>query len=1083
MKKKIRKILGVGLAFMLVLSLMMFFAPVAVAADYEENDWGEWGLPSIDEGTDVGPMAVAPDGTIYAAVYDGSDWMVQKSEDGGFDWDDTELDDAGDVIVQIVVSPNYDDDETIYVACYDGTIYRLEETGDANPIALRAITGVTELFSIDVWSDDDDNWILAGTEDGVFEIVDAHGGDWIDYQLPTPGYEVAFAPDFDEIEIIWALTDDGGAPADFVLTSTIAPGQWGQVIADAPIDVGATVWADMDFPDDYSSDVQDEVPLVFLALTDGIGTDGGVYMVEGVEVPGTSVATALETTEDMVSLAVSGEIILAGAQWSPEIYISDDLGASWDDVDKMPTGNGWTHVYMAPGDFDPDDGVAYASTFGDESAFSRSEDGGEVWNQTGIIDTYINEIDDIAFHPDFPGTPTYLMTTDNRTSTETDSIWLTTNGDEDEPDYYRVLAGYDGAPGNFAANKIRLVEFSQDGDAIYIFGLDDDWDSSIWKSTDDGQTFGKKRGVAGGGVWINDWVIPDSSTIYAATDGDGFAKSINSGLSWSTTEVDSSPMNDIALSPDFDDGEGFIALGGSDGEVYLSDNEGDGFDETDAGLTDDDVFVAFDADFADEDADGYMLIYAAGQDDDVMVGEVDDTDDVDWDPLEDDENDATQGVFATGLQVAADNALYVMGSGTIGSPEVNEADGTLELTDGTNSGTFNIPDTPITGISGDFEDEESLTISGYTLAVTGTNLISGTISVEGNDSEATGTVAVSITVSGWLNVAVTVISDDLWAEITGAVADEDTGVFRLLLHESDSEWESASDGTLDDPMGLWLSLGSNVLWTIDGNDAELWVLEDTLSGAVTLDSPPDGSKLDRLEVVRIAWDELRGADDDYEYRLNETSGLGTDIDGFTDDTDINVSVTGSSEYDWKVRVAPGEPWHSRWSDEWTFNTALGAAPWAPTLYTPGGTWQYSGLNVELMPAFSWESAKSADGYQFVLADNAEFTSPLVNEKAPESAYNLDFELEYNTNYFWRVMAYKGNDAISRWSDIGAFTTIKTPAPAPPAPAPPATVTQPAPAPIVLPTPIPPALLWVIIGIGAALIIAVIVLIVRTRRPV
>jgi hypothetical protein len=136
-----------------------------------------------------------------------------------------------------------------------------------------------------------------------------------------------------------------------------------------------------------------------------------------------------------------------------------------------------------------------------------------------------------------------------------------------------------------------------------------------------------------------------------------------------------------------------------------------------------------------------------------------------------------------------------------------------------------------------------------------------------------------------------------------------------------------------------------------------------------------------------------------------------------------------------------------------------------------------------MPAFSWESAKNADGYQFVLADNAEFTSPLVNKKTPESAYNLDFELEYNSNYFWKVQAYKGNDALSRWSDIGAFTTVETAPPPPPAPAPPATVTQPAPAPIVLPTPIPPALLWVIIGVGAALIIAVIVLIVRTRRPV
>jgi len=139
--------------------------------------------------------------------------------------------------------------------------------------------------------------------------------------------------------------------------------------------------------------------------------------------------------------------------------------------------------------------------------------------------------------------------------------------------------------------------------------------------------------------------------------------------------------------------------------------------------------------------------------------------------------------------------------------------------------------------------------------------------------------------------------------------------------------------------------------------------------------------------------------------------------------------------------------------------------------------------VELMPAFSWEGAKTADSYQFMLADNSEFASPLVDKKVSSSAYQLDFELEYNSNYFWRVQAYKGTKALSRWSDVGAFTTISEPEPPPPSPPPPATVTQPAPAPVVIPTPIPPVLLWVIVGIGAALIIAVIVLIVRTRRAV
>jgi len=1022
MKRKLTKIFGVSLTLVMVLSLMVAFAPVATAADYEENDWGEWGLPSLDEGTDVGPMAVAPDGTLYAAVDDGTDYILQKSEDNGYTWDDTNLDDATAVIVSVAVSPNYGEDETVYVGCIDGTVYRVEEAGEGDVIAIKDIvdkfgTTASALYCIDVWTDEDDyNWIMVATNLDVLVLQDKRFADWQDQELATGGafwvaYEVAFAPDFEDSDIIWAVIDDApGGGDDFLVTATASPGKWGQDIGEVDLDIDASPYLDIDFPDDYDSDPDSGNTNLWVAVTDGAG-GGDIILVEGVDaVDGNSNAISMfqdiggEGTPgvEFTSIAVSGdygdEIILAGELLSSTVWISDDGGYGWDTVDKSPTGGYWTHVYMGAdvvwdGDvFDPDEGMVFASTCGDESAVSRSDDGGMVFNQVGLIDTYIDEIDDLAFHPDFPDTPTYLMTTDNRTTGTTDSVWLTENGDSDEPDYVRVLCGSDSGIGNFDARRIALVEFSQDGDAIYIFGWEDtgSWnDTAIWKSTDDGQTFGKKRSVETGGdnAAINDWVIPEEDTIYAAVGSagnEGFYMTTNSGLSWSDADTDGE-MNDIILSPDFEDDE-TILLGGTAGTVYMSDDGGDSFDDTGLSLTPTDVFVAFDADYADEDADGYMFIYAASGWDDIQVGEVSDTDDVDWDDLEDDANEATEFASCEGLVVAEDNALYAI--------------------------------------------------------------------------------------------------------------DDETGVHeldRLLLHEDDSEWQSANDGPID-PFHLWITQGSdsNVLWTIDdcgiheGSSPPytpaIWVLEDTLSGQVTLDSPPDGYTHDREDIIQLAWDEMRGADE-YEVSGTESSGLGMDIDeDEIDDTDIVVQTTGSAEYDWKVRVSPGEPWHSRWSDEWTFNTALGPAPWAPTLYTPGGVWQYSGLDVELMPAFSWESAKNADGYQFVLADNAEFASPLVDSKVPESAYNLDFELEYNTNYFWRVMAYDGSKAISRWSDIGAFTTVTKEVPAP-SPAPPATVTQPAPAPVVIPTPIPPVLLWTIVGIGALLIIAVIVLIVRTRRAV
>jgi len=619
-------------------------------------------------------MAVAPDGTLYAAVLEDGEWMVQKSEDDGYTWDDTELDDVDDrrVIVDIVVSPNYDDDETVYVGCDDGTVYRLEEAGDGDVIALKDIPGVTDLFSLDVWTDDDDyNWILVGTEDDVFVLKDKRFEDWRDQELNERANEVAFSPDFDDSELIWAVT--GEDRDDFLVTSTVSPGQWGQDIGEVDLDITASRFVDIGFPDDYDSDPDSGLTNLWVAVSDEAG-GGDIFLIEGVDADdGDSEAIAMftyiggEDPCDFTSIAVSGdygdEIILAGEKDSPTVWISDDGGYSWDTVDKSPTGDEDTHVIMEAdvvwgGEvFDPEESMAFASTSGAESAVSRSSDGGQVWNQTGLIDTEIDVIVDLGFHPDFLDTATYLMSTFDRDNM-TSSLWLTENGDEEEPDYIRVLCGYPaGEPGNFDG-WFWLVDFSWDADAIYIAGVE--WDdtlgttpdtveldelvSVIWKSTDDGQTFGKKRSVKDGG-YISDWEITDSKTIYAATwdfddnfidlEVEGFVKTTNSGLSWTGTDDVDGDMNDIALSPAFEDDETII-LGGTDGTVYMSDDAGDSFDDTGAALTGD-VFVAFDADYADEDADGYMHIYAADDNGSVLqFGEVTDPDDVDWDDLEDD---------------------------------------------------------------------------------------------------------------------------------------------------------------------------------------------------------------------------------------------------------------------------------------------------------------------------------------------------------------------------------------------------------------------------------------------------------------
>jgi len=102
-------------------------------------------------------------------------------------------------------------------------------------------------------------------------------------------------------------------------------------------------------------------------------------------------------------------------------------------------------------------------------------------------------------------------------------------------------------------------------------------------------------------------------------------------------------------------------------------------------------------------------------------------------------------------------------------------------------------------------------------------------------------------------------------------------------------------------------------------------------------------------------------------------------------------------------------------------------------------------------------------------------------------------LEDGKTYFWRVKALAPVEGD--WSSIANFTvalpveTSTTPqVTVTQVPAPSFTITQPPATSIVMPTQPPdevinPAYIWVIIIIGAVLVIAVIVLIVRTRRSV
>jgi hypothetical protein len=216
----------------------------------------------------------------------------------------------------------------------------------------------------------------------------------------------------------------------------------------------------------------------------------------------------------------------------------------------------------------------------------------------------------------------------------------------------------------------------------------------------------------------------------------------------------------------------------------------------------------------------------------------------------------------------------------------------------------------------------------------------------------------------------------------------------------------------------------------------------------------------------------------------EGSGFGT-VGG-------NIAFAGvpGTAYYWRVRVDANAPAESYWSPMQTFNVQQLEAI-VPVIASPE-----NGTEVNTtMPAFSWSPIANATSYQFELATDADFTDIIYSATPASAGAQADVELTRGGQYFWRVKALTPTEG--EWSTVANFIVAELPPTSEPpvtittAPAPTVTavVTQPAPTTTVVTVPpdvieeVNPSYIWAIIIIGAVLVIAVIVLIVRTRRSV
>ncbi|ACZ62300.1 BNR/Asp-box repeat domain protein [Dehalococcoides mccartyi VS] len=134
-------------------------------------------------------------------------------------------------------------------------------------------------------------------------------------------------------------------------------------------------------------------------------------------------------------------------------------------------------------------------------------------------------------------------------------------------------------------------------------------------------------------------------------------------------------------------------------------------------------------------------------------------------------------------------------------------------------------------------------------------------------------------------------------------------------------------------------------------------------------------------------------------------------------------------------------------------------------------------NVPVKPVFAWDSVVTAVSYDLVLSTDPTFadaTKVLATKNLTTNYWAYDGTLSNSTSYYWKVRVNTAN-STSEWFPA-VFTTVK-------ADAAPVEVNNPPAITLTVPQAETPAYIWLIVAVGAVLTVAVIVLIVRTRRVV
>ena len=517
-------------------------------------------------------IAVAPDNAAIVAVVTNAGTKVCLSTNGGFSWIDTSVPSLTGTIQTITISKQYTEAGNTLREIAIGTA----DWGDA----AATTTGQVWVFQF--------GELFSSWRNQNITVDPSHVGGEISAIAYSPSYQV------DRTILVIASTSSSDVAPAYQNKTWLCTGErntsagttsWNSpTYPGYPVEIGtlaspsagdapgvSQIISSLALPSDYDGS-QSSSRKVFSSYDrqpDAMNANDDVYRLDD------TIASRLNANGGAViniaSLAyygtlTSGELLAgdvspvdslhAGVQWTVNPF---DPSPTWQTATQPPSGPGNAQMGWSS-----DGTVAYCGTGQnpsvplDESAFSRSLDGGDTWEQISLIDTSLTLLD-VAVAPSPQSL--FLATT---SAAGIESVWRSA-GEPLSRYWGRVLTI------NTTSNKVILRLSPNYGTDYTLYAAEVGGDL-IMMSHNRGNSWHQR--LAPGAVI--DMAVADRDTVYVALSGGLISKSINGAWFWQNLVSTSLPnINMLSIAS-----KDTILVGGKNGEVAYSTDGGASFTQT-----------------------------------------------------------------------------------------------------------------------------------------------------------------------------------------------------------------------------------------------------------------------------------------------------------------------------------------------------------------------------------------------------------------------------------------------------------------------------------------------------------------------